>query len=167
MEKMHDLGLELLPDGTIRLEQFDYCGESVILDMHPCQLRLIAERAAILSPDITQQKPSGIPAGLIRRLERLRSRADSLYSLLVSVPCFPPGGDITDDVVAAQGLAEGFDYLFRDFDLDADDDGCTSKPNASPPASACDSLGNGCLPSADECAGGQSERIAETEPGLF
>jgi hypothetical protein len=48
-EQFYDLSFEQLDDGTIRLEQKDYCGgEAYIIDLHPCQLRHIAERADIL-----------------------------------------------------------------------------------------------------------------------
>lgn len=36
--QFYDLSIETLDDGTIRLEQRDYCGESVIVDMHTAQV---------------------------------------------------------------------------------------------------------------------------------
>lgn len=47
-ERMYDLEFEQLDDGTIRLEQKDYSGDSCIVDLHPCQLRYIAESAGLL-----------------------------------------------------------------------------------------------------------------------
>jgi len=41
-EQFHDLSFEVMEDGTIRLEQHDYCGESVIVEAHPQQIHHIA-----------------------------------------------------------------------------------------------------------------------------
>lgn len=40
--QFYDLEVTKLPDGTIRLEQKDYCGESVLIDLHPIQAAFIA-----------------------------------------------------------------------------------------------------------------------------
>lgn len=48
-EKMFDLEFAQLEDGTVRLTQTDYAGESYIIDLHPAQLRHIAERAGVMS----------------------------------------------------------------------------------------------------------------------
>jgi hypothetical protein len=47
---MFDLNVERLDGGTIRLQQNDYAGEAATIDLHPCQLRHIAERAGLLTP---------------------------------------------------------------------------------------------------------------------
>lgn len=44
--RFHDLNYCELEDGTIRLEQFDYSGEIAVIDLHPAQLRYIAETIA-------------------------------------------------------------------------------------------------------------------------
>jgi hypothetical protein len=49
-EQFYDLSSEQLADGTIRLDQKDYCGESCVIDLHPAQLRHIAERVGLLTP---------------------------------------------------------------------------------------------------------------------
>ncbi len=51
VEHMHDLAIELQPDGHIRLEQEagSLEGADTIL-LHPAQIRLIAERAGLLAP---------------------------------------------------------------------------------------------------------------------
>lgn len=43
-QQFHDLSFERLEDGTVRLEQHDYSGESVIIDLHPVQLLHIARQ---------------------------------------------------------------------------------------------------------------------------
>ena len=66
-EKMYDLSFDI--DGeSINLEQDSGCGKMAYIKLHPCQLRLIAEKAGILNPSETQPKPSGLPAGLVRHL---------------------------------------------------------------------------------------------------
>ena len=68
-EKMYDLGIELLDDGNINLEQDAGYGEMSRITLHPSQLRLIAERTGLLdfatqagkgkSPDITELDRTG------------------------------------------------------------------------------------------------------------
>ena len=43
-QQFYDLNFEQLGDGTIRLEQKDYCGESAFIDAHPEQLKFITRR---------------------------------------------------------------------------------------------------------------------------
>ncbi|MFA6971448.1 MAG: hypothetical protein WC208_08625 [Gallionella sp.] len=40
--QFYDLSIETLEDGTVRLEQRDYCGEPVTIDLHPVQAAFIA-----------------------------------------------------------------------------------------------------------------------------
>lgn len=73
--QFYDLNVEILKDGTIRLEQRDYCGESVIIDLHPVQATFIA---------------NGLPANSIaeriatleRRLVWMRDRFDECGAAL-------------------------------------------------------------------------------------
>lgn len=110
-EKMLDLGIEFLEVGIIRLEQSSGCGETVLIDLHPCQLRLLAERAGLLEP-----VPAATwPRGFQRRIERLRNHAENLWQLLDSVPCCPPDSGPGDDVIAAGELLDEFDDLLADF----------------------------------------------------
>jgi hypothetical protein len=44
-----DLNFEQLEDGTVRLEQKDYCGESAFIDAHPQQLAFIVRRVCGMS----------------------------------------------------------------------------------------------------------------------
>lgn len=62
-ERFHDLGFEVLDDGTVRLEQRDYCGESVLIDLHPAQLEYIARSV----------QPNA-PNGMVERITTLERR---------------------------------------------------------------------------------------------
>lgn len=116
-ERIPDLGVDILEDGSINLEQNTGCGEMAYVTLHPCQLRLIAERAGLLKPPATAE----LPAGLIRRLERLGSRAWALYELLASVGSYPPHADLDEDVQAALDLVESFEDLFADYCMPIED----------------------------------------------
>ncbi len=72
-EQFYDLSFEVLDDGTVRLEQRDYCGDSVILDAHPQQIIHIARTVTATSPKRTTIASERI-AILERRLRWLRDR---------------------------------------------------------------------------------------------
>lgn len=83
-EQFYDLSIEPLDDGTVRLEQRDYCGESVIIDMHPQQAIHIANG---LSVDTHQTQTNGTAeriATLERRLCWLRDRFEECHAALPS-----------------------------------------------------------------------------------
>lgn len=72
-EQFHDLSFEVLEGGTIRLEQRDHSGESVILDAHPQQIIHIARTVSAAR----RTQPNGTAeriATLERRLIWLRDR---------------------------------------------------------------------------------------------
>ena len=73
-EQFYDLSFDQLDDGTIRLGQKDYCGESYLIDLHPSQLRHIAERTGLLSP----APAVAWPRGFKQRLTRLQTDIDYL-----------------------------------------------------------------------------------------
>ena len=50
MIKFHDLAFSRQPDGSIRLTQSD-CGEDSIIDLHPAQLRYMAESFGLVAPN--------------------------------------------------------------------------------------------------------------------
>jgi len=82
--QFYDLSIDTLDDGTIRLEQRDYCGESVIVDLHPQQILHIANG---LSVDTHQAQPNGSAeriATLERRLLWMRDRFDECHAALPS-----------------------------------------------------------------------------------
>lgn len=49
MEKMYDLAYSQQPDGSVRLVQSD-CGDEYIIDLHPAQLRHLAEHFELVPP---------------------------------------------------------------------------------------------------------------------
>lgn len=69
-EQFHDLGFEVLDDGTVRLEQRDYCGESVLIDLHPFQLEYIARSVQPNAPNWMAERITTLE----RRLRWLRDR---------------------------------------------------------------------------------------------
>lgn len=73
--KFYDLNVETLEDGTIRFEQPDFCGESVIIDMHPAQAAFIANGLS------GNSIPERI-ATLERRLLWMRDRFDECHAEL-------------------------------------------------------------------------------------
>lgn len=95
-EQFHDLAFEQLEDGTIRLEQKDYCGESVIIDLHPEQVRFIARSMAGMKPDTT-----AIVADLERKLEVLADK----------IGAFVCEGSIRGEIIERCG--SGFELMVR------------------------------------------------------
>ena len=85
--QFYDLNIETLDDGTIRLEQRDYCGESVILDLHPMQAAFIADGMPVAAPERKQVLPNWATeriATLERRLLWMRDRFDECHAVLPS-----------------------------------------------------------------------------------
>lgn len=70
LEQFHDLQFEQLPDGTVRMEQHDHCGESYTIDAHPVQIIHMARVlvGAKASPDAKRIEI------LERRIRWLRDR---------------------------------------------------------------------------------------------
>jgi len=90
---MFDLNVEQLADGTVRLQQNDYAGEAATIDLHPCQLRHIAERAGLLTP------------GNCSTLERrFRIVADQLAEFVLD-------GLFRTEII--ERCANGFEYLAK------------------------------------------------------
>lgn len=75
MTQFYDLDFQRLEDGTIRLEQKDYCGESVFIDAHPEQIKFIARRLCGMSEAIAGQVED-----LERKLAVLTDRLERLVS---------------------------------------------------------------------------------------
>ncbi len=76
-QHMYDLGFEFNDDGNVSLEQDSGCGEVSRIDLHPCQIRLLAERAGLLAaPD-----PKLLDRLSERRVERLRTLAERFDEL--------------------------------------------------------------------------------------
>jgi hypothetical protein len=85
--QFYDLNIETLDDGTIRLEQRDYCGESVILDLHPAQVAYIADSLTVNTPERIQTQPNWAKeriATLERRMHWMRDRFEECHEVLPS-----------------------------------------------------------------------------------
>jgi hypothetical protein len=86
-KQFYDLTIDTLDDGTIRLEQRDYCGESVILDLHPSQLTYIADNLSANVPERVKALPNWATeriATLERRLLWVRDRFEECHEALPS-----------------------------------------------------------------------------------
>jgi hypothetical protein len=125
--KMFDLETEQLEDGTIRLSQMNYAGEDGVIDLHPTQLRLVAEQCGIYPT--AHAWPS---KGFIRDFGRARNVAGSLYNLLASVPKFPPSEnqELDADEVMALDLLDRLDALHEDYLAGLGDETPSALPNA-------------------------------------
>lgn len=148
--QFYDLSIDTLDDGTIRLEQRDYCGESVILDLHPAQVAFIANCLPANSV------PERI-ATLERRLLWMRDRFDECHAALPS--------DMHER------CAEAFEFdAWLMASVDVSTEFCADFPNApcnatSKPQEATSlSLGDGCLPSV---AGSDSVHPEQPNGDLF
>lgn len=71
-EQFYDLAFEQLKDGTIHLEQKDYCGESVFIDAHPEQIKFLARRLCGWKPE-TAEHARDLERKLAVITDRLRS----------------------------------------------------------------------------------------------
>lgn len=153
--QFYDLNIETLDDGTIRLEQRDYCGESVIVDLHPQQVRHIANGLSV----VTHQAQSNGTAERIATLERrmcwMRDRFEECYAALPSdmhKRC-PEAPEFHAWLMASIDVATEFCADFP------------SKPFCSPFKAASESHEDIYLPSAAGCAGEHPEREADVRSG--
>lgn len=73
--RMYDLAWQIEGD-NIRLTQDNGCGESSVVDLHACQLRLLAERAGLLGVDAQTESERRLERSirlLLRKLIELQS----------------------------------------------------------------------------------------------
>jgi len=81
MIKFYDLAFSRQPDGSIRLIQSD-CGEDSIIDLHPAQLRYMAESFGLVAPNYSADELSKRLAvqlcTILRELEDECHRSPSL-----------------------------------------------------------------------------------------
>lgn len=75
-EHMHDLSIEL-NDGLWRLQQSDGMDEHSIIDLHPVQIRLLAEHAGLLAAP--SMPLNSLSASHVRRINALLKRIEELY----------------------------------------------------------------------------------------
>ena len=93
-EKMQDLTFQQFSDGTVRLEQSSGLDDPAIVDLHPSQLRHVAEAVGLMEPS----KLPDQPRALKKRLERIHDRLADIHDDLAAVPIYPPGsGSSADD----------------------------------------------------------------------
>ncbi|MDP3497943.1 MAG: hypothetical protein Q8R84_09845 [Candidatus Nitrotoga sp.] len=156
--QFYDLNIETLDDGTIRLEQRDYCGESMILDLHPAQVAYIADRLPAKAPEHIQTQPNWTMeriATLERRMSWMRDRFDECHVAL------PP--DMHERCAEAP---EFHAWLMASIDVATEF--CAdfpSKPFCSPFKAASESHEDTCLPSIAGFAGEHPEREADVRNG--
>lgn len=163
--QFYDLNIETLDDGTIRLEQRDYCGESVILNLHPAQVAYIADSLTVNTPERIQTQPNWATeriATLERRTCWMRDRFEGCHAALPS------------DMYERCGDAFEFGtWLMASIDVSAEF--CADFPKnpsttpssvlASPSEAVSLPLGDGCVPSIAGCAGEHPERDADVRNG--
>lgn len=111
MMRMFDMDMEQQDDGTIRLTQQCGIDDPSVIDLHPAQVRLIAEQCGIFPASAWP------PKGFLRDFERVRNVAGGLYGFLRSVPKFPPSekDELDDDEAIALDLVERLDALHEDY----------------------------------------------------
>ena len=157
-KQFYDLNIDTLDDGTIRLEQRDYCGESMILDLHPAQVAYIADSLTVNTPERIQTQPNRATdriATLERRMCWMRDRFDECHVVL------PP--DMHERCAEAP---EFHAWLMASIDVATEF--CAdfpSKPFCSPFKAASESHEDTCLPSIAGCAGEHPEREADVRNG--
>ncbi len=82
-QQFFDLSFEVLEDGTIRMEQIDYSGNTAILDAHPRQIIHIARTVSVARPKLPDAQAERITT-LERRLRWLRDRFKEAHVALPS-----------------------------------------------------------------------------------
>lgn len=150
-EQFYDLSFDQLDDGTIRLEQKDYSGESYVIDLHPCQLRQVAERAGLLS----SAPVVAWPRGFKQRLTRLQTDVEYLADDIWLDEIYER---LSNGLAYRIGMTAVLDTI-NDLLLDV---GITSDESSMAPVTPLDTSAlSGCLPSITGGAGRPSE------PSLF
>ena len=106
--RFQDLAYEQLPDGTIRLEQRDYSGEEVVIDLHPEQILFIARRLCGMKQETAERV-----SDLERRIAVL---ADKVQNIVCDKAfrsdtneCCPVGGEYLAKLDALLDLAYEYD----------------------------------------------------------
>ncbi len=73
---MHDVSIEI-NNGLWRLQQSDGMDDYSIIDLHPVQIRLLAEHAGLLAAP--SMPLNGLSTSHVRRLKALHERIEELY----------------------------------------------------------------------------------------
>lgn len=103
MNSMLELSFDFDAAGTIKLQQTEDHEYWSTVQLHPCQLREVAERAGLLAP------VESIPEWVARRLAKLRAWAVSLQSMLQD-----GGADPSTAAARAELLADGIGDLLAE-----------------------------------------------------
>lgn len=157
--QFYDLNIATLDDGTIRLEQRDYCGESMILDLHRAQIAYIADSLTLNTPEHIQTQPNWATdriATLERRMCWMRDRFEECHAALPS------------DMYERCG--EAFEFgAWLTASVDVSGEFCADFPSkpCSPFKAASESHEDKCLPSAAGRAGEHCEREADVRSGVL
>lgn len=160
-KQFYDLSIETLDDGTIRLEQRDYCGESAILDLHPAQVSYIADGLSANVLERVQTQPNWAMeriATLERRLLWVRDRFEECNAALPS-DMYERCGDAFEFgawLTASMDVSSEFCADFPD---------TPSNPLASPREASSLPMGDRCPSSTAGCASEHPERIANARNG--
>ncbi|MDP1637533.1 MAG: hypothetical protein Q8K74_05040 [Candidatus Nitrotoga sp.] len=160
-KQFYDLNIETLADGTIRLEQRDYCGESMILDLHPAQVAYIADSLSANVPERIQTQPNLATeriATLERRMCWMRDRFEECHAALPS-DMYERCGEAFE---FGAWLAASID-VSGEFCADFPDE--PSNPLARPQETSSLPMGDRCLPNSAGCAGEHLEREADVRNG--
>lgn len=97
MQKFYDLTFSRQPDGSIRLMQSD-CGEDYIINLHPAQLRHVAESFGLVAPtypadELSKRLAEQLCAAYLALTDEQRywsPRLESLWERLdAQVDCLP------------------------------------------------------------------------------
>lgn len=148
--QFYDLTITTLDDGTIRLEQRDYCGESVILDLHPAQVAYIADSLTVNTPERIQTQPNWATdriATLERRMCWMRDRFEECHEALPS-DIYERCGDAFEFGAWLTASIDVSNEFCADFP-DTSSNAPSNKPSnatASPLKASLLPLGDGCLP---------------------
>lgn len=94
--RFQDLAYEQLSDGTIRIEQRDYCGEEVMVDLHPEQLLFIARCLCGMKQETAAQV-----ADLERRIAVLTDKVQNIVC----------NKAFRSDLL--EGLSDGFEHIAK------------------------------------------------------
>lgn len=120
MNKFHDLTIERLSDGNIRLSQQDGVDDPSLIDLHPEQIKFIARQLCGIKPE---------SADAIRELER---RLSVLAEKVEDLACAEwLRGEVIDHCPCAGEILARLDALA---DLALEMDGGRLHPKASPDA---------------------------------
>lgn len=117
--RFQDLDYSRLDDGTIRLEQIGYAGESTLIDLHPEQLLFVARQLCDMKAETAEKV-----ADLERKLSILCDRIGEFIS----------DSNIRNDII--DRCHDGIEYVVRLdglHDLAIEFDGNRLLPNDPPP----------------------------------